>query len=512
MTGPFYTYSRRLRQAATASAALACALGLAAIAAPGAAHADEAGPPTSARGSHVVEKARQQAREQEAARQAEAQAQSGDGVIGPHTVVPDNVFYGPPAPKASKGEIANIAWTEPGGLVPPALQEAVNIVSEKYPSLLAARAALKAAAADVRTAKWQKFPTLSAELSYIDDNSSPEPQFVVEAPIWTGGRLSANIRRSRAREDAVSAQYVETVLQLAITTTQAYFEIARLTQREQLLESSLREHEALVATMERRVAQEISPVADLELARSRAAQIEQDFTTTTAQRRATLRILAELVADPTYDLGPIPRYDPAATLENRDALEEQAVAYSPVLQRLRSETDIARADLDSRKASILPQLNAQYTYNDVFGSRVGVVVRAQNTGLSQFTEVDSARLRIQSALETIRVQEQQLRRDMETALIEYDAARRRSEISLSAAATAARVSASYTRQFIAGRRSWLDVMNALREAVTAEIGRSDAEVTVMATASRLLLLSGRWRPVFTRPDANSYEVGQDSVE
>ncbi len=124
--------------------------------------------------------------------------------------------------------------------------------------------------------------------------------------------------------------------------------------------------------------------------------------------------------------------------------------------------------------------------------------------------MNSARLRIESSLESIRVQEQQLRRDIESALIQFDAAKRRSEISTSAASTAASVSASYTRQFIAGRRSWLDVMNALREAVTAEISRSDAETTVMLTATQLLLRSGRWRPVFTQSDEYRDEMGQDS--
>jgi adhesin transport system outer membrane protein len=55
------------------------------------------------------------------------------------------------------------------------------------------------------------------------------------------------------------------------------------------------------------------------------------------------------------------------------------------------------------------------------------------------------------------------------------------------------------RQFIAGRRSWLDVMNALREAVTAQLSKADAEVVVMSTAARLLLRSGRWHPMFERP-------------
>jgi adhesin transport system outer membrane protein len=55
------------------------------------------------------------------------------------------------------------------------------------------------------------------------------------------------------------------------------------------------------------------------------------------------------------------------------------------------------------------------------------------------------------------------------------------------------------RQFIAGRRSWLDVMNALRETVSAQAGLAQAEVTAMSTSVRLQLRSGRWQPTRTSP-------------
>lgn len=416
----------------------------------------------------------------------------------PEAQAPGAELYGPPAPKASKGNIPDIGWTEAPPQVPPALDEAINIVTRNYPSAKSARAALAAAAADVSAARWLRFPALTGSLAYLDADSTPEPQVAVELPLWTGGRIGANIRRAKASEDASSAGYVETVQTLAQTTTQAYFEVARLAQREQLLAESLQEHRRLVGTMERRVEQEVSPLADLELARSRAAQIEQEYTVTRSQRRTTLRILAELIADPNYDLGSIPPYR-IVELPNRDALEDQGVAYDPELRRLNALVDVARAELDSRKASIFPQLNAQYTYDDVFGSRVGLVLRQQTTGgLAQFSEVESARLRIQGALEDVRVTEQQLRREIANDLIEYDAARARAEISTGASETASRVSESYMRQFIAGRRSWLDVMNALREAVTAQLGKVDAQVTAMNTAVRLILRSGRWHPVFEK--------------
>lgn len=408
-------------------------------------------------------------------------------------------IYGPPEPKVQrKTGLPGIAWPEAPREVPPALEQAVRIVTRSYPSVMSARASLRAAAADVRAAKWMRFPSATASVAYLDSSTSPDPQLVVELPVWTGGRIESQIRRAKAGEDATSARYVSIVEELAMSTADTYFQIASLTQREQLLAESIKEHQRLVDTMQRRVNQEVSPVADLELARSRSAQIEQEYVLTRQQRLTALRVMAELVADPTYDLGPIPFFDSTIDLPDRETMEEQAVAFSPEIRRLRAEADVARAEHESTKASILPQLNAQYSYDDVRGSRVGMALRAQTTGgFSQFSEAEGARLRIDAALEQARAYEQQLRREVASDVIAYDAARSRATISRTASDTAARVSASYMRQFIAGRRSWLDVMNALREAITAQIGKADSEVTAMSTAVRLLLKSGRWRPAFT---------------
>jgi adhesin transport system outer membrane protein len=409
-------------------------------------------------------------------------------------------LYGPPVPKVERGRLSEIEWPDAPKGVPAALENAIGIVTKNYPSAKAARSALRAAAQDLKAAKWQWFPTLTGDLAYLDDSHNPEPQLTVEQPIWSGGRIDAGIRRARAAEDATSADYVATIEQLAFTVAQTYFQIAQLTRRERLLADSMYEHLSLVQTMQHRVDQEVSPLADLELARSRAAQIEQEFTTTRSQRQTALRVLAELVADPSFDLGPVPAYDPSLTIENAAGLEDQAVSFDPQLRGLKAETDVARADYDARKASILPQVNAQYSYDRVFKSRVGVVLRAQTTGgLSQISQVNSARLRIDSSLEASYQAEQRLRRDIASDIIEFESQKERASISTRASETAAQVSESYKRQFIAGRRSWLDVMNALRETVNAQISQSDAQVAAQAARVRLLLRSGRWRPNFDSP-------------
>lgn len=152
-----------------------------------------------------------------------------------------------------------------------------------------------------------------------------------------------------------------------------YFDIVLYSRLELLYRESLEEHENLVASMERRVAQEVSPLADLELVRSRTAQIEQELASISSQRVTALQNLAELVRDPAYRLGPFPQFTPTPVEWNDIVVE--AVEYSPARARLLFESDALRSEVSIARASILPRVSAQYSYNEITGSRVGVGIR-----------------------------------------------------------------------------------------------------------------------------------------
>ena len=51
---------------------------------------------------------------------------------------------------------------------------------------------------------------------------------------------------------------------------------------------------------------------------------------------------------------------------------------------------------------------------------------------------------------------------------------------------------SFSRLFVAGKRSWLDVLNAVRELTQSEVSVSDAEATMIASAYKLRLYSGQF--------------------
>jgi adhesin transport system outer membrane protein len=49
---------------------------------------------------------------------------------------------------------------------------------------------------------------------------------------------------------------------------------------------------------------------------------------------------------------------------------------------------------------------------------------------------------------------------------------------------------SYTRQYTAGRKTWLDVMNTVRESTQSDVAVTDAGTQAAAASLRLKLASG----------------------
>lgn len=376
------------------------------------------------------------------------------------------------------------------------LYAAMDQAVQTHPSIAAAKASASAAGADMRGAKWQRFPSFSVEgLLFNQSRNSLQAQAVVDQPLWTGGRISGVIARAGARQSAAVAAYNEAILAIAQSTAQSFYEVHRWRERGILLAISLEQHQLMVASMERRVAQEVSPLSDLELARARALQIGQQIYQAEAQERSALSRFHELIGDSSVTVGTLPPL-PALWPKLEDAeVTAEALSFSPSLERLRSEARGAGAEARIARASILPQLSGQYSYSESFGHRVGVALKVQSDGgLSRFAAADAANQRMRASELQISAGERQLRDELQALLREYESGTLRLDGSQSAASAAQRVMASYMRQFTSGRRTWLDVMNAVREATSAEIDAVDARITAQSSLLRISLLSGRWAP------------------
>lgn len=400
--------------------------------------------------------------------------------------------YGPPVPS----ELRPIPHLEPPEAVPDALGEIAWEAVHEYPAIRAAETTIRASEADVEAAKWLRFPSVSvgARLG-ADELGRLSPQLQIEQPIWAGGRITNSIGRAEAVQEGTEAQLDETVQNLALQALDAYYAAVGAIRREAILESSLEEHQRLVESMTRRVEQEVSPRSDLELATSRTAQVRQQLSLTIAQRYTSLQRLAELTGEEDVELGPLPEYSPVLHHPTTDDAVAQALACDPTRRRLLAEADIAEADRKIANASILPRVGLQLTQDEDFGTRFGLVVSAQTDGgLASFSRARGARLRQQASVLQISVAERELREEIVLDVVENTTSAGTIESSSAAALAADEVTESFMRQFITGRRTWLDVMNAVRESMSAQLALIDAQSTAMASAGRLLLRTCEWRP------------------
>jgi adhesin transport system outer membrane protein len=138
---------------------------------------------------------------------------------------------------------------------------------------------------------------------------------------------------------------------------------------------------------------------------------------------------------------------------------------------------------------------AQASTNEITGTRAGVAVRVQTgNGLSQFSAVQSVEAQIVSAEFELATNEREIRELMRTDYLTYISGLNRALASERVSRSSELVTESYKRQFITGRRGWLDVMNAVRESMTAKLTEADAEIGTLAAYSRLMLRSCIWRP------------------
>ena len=405
--------------------------------------------------------------------------------------------YGPVADKAAAEPVT--APPPPG--VDPELAAAAARAIDANPAMRAARLNSRAAGVDVRSARWLRGPSVSVNAfafeggSQIVRGDNFTANLIVDQPIWQGGRINGTIDRARAAERQIEAATDETAQDIALRVTGVYFDYIRAARRARMLEAGLTEHRALVGSIERRVAQEVSPRVDLELARSRTAQLLEQQSTTNAQAVASLQQLRVLVGDPSFTPSTDVTYDPAVHHPDQAGAVEAATTCSPTRHRLEAEALIARADQKLAKSQYMPRLSAQFTSNEITGERVGLALSAAtNGGLSQFEAARGAQIRRDAAEARIGAAGLDIQTALAGDFAENGAARDRIGTSRTAAESARAVTDSFQRQFVVGRRGWLDVLNAALEATQADLAAADATVSAVSSAARIQLRTCTWQP------------------
>ena len=377
------------------------------------------------------------------------------------------------------------------------LQEALYLASTQHPSVKLKISEAQTAGFDLSTAKWSRYPTLSSELS--TDSSASQRAILIQQPVWTGGRITAQIKAATANGLVANFAIREAQNAIMLQASASYFEVLRWESKLATAVRNEAEHLRLFELIERRVKAEISPEADRTLT---AARYQQSISERIQFNRLLdeARITLENAVGQTVDKVELPV---ALNWQSKNDLEavELALNYSAERQKMMQQIEVAQAQIEVNKSAWQPTVTVgirRAAGSVPFGidkEKAFVSVQfSPGPGLSAKSTVESALSRVENARSSVAVLDKQLEYRVRSSVSELRALSAQLSPAKALSGATLEVVDSYLRQYQIARKNWLDVLNAQRERSQALYNLADTETNIAALNVRLMLLTGQVTP------------------
>lgn len=407
------------------------------------------------------------------------------------------------APVAAPAEAAR-----PGG-APITLQALVEAAMSGHPLARGAMRELDAAKVDVEAAqrRWWPSASLVMESHSTSVNSPASRGAQLEQTLWDGGQINANIDRARADVSKGEARVTWQRQQLALQVIGAWQSLISARDRIAISEATMTRLRDYEAQMRRRVAADASPAVDIELALSRLRQTEVDLTTA----RSALRLAAQRIEQLSGVAGLDREADTLAAWPDAQRVKDVAANLlagdigaqawdSPAVKMAQGDAAAMRAQLDAKSAQRWPTayLRVNRPLGDAYpgaGTDRGVSVfvglrYTPGAGFSTGVEADALRERVSAASMAVDAAWLEQREAMLGDIDQIAAAQNQLAALESAVTGSQHVLDSYSRQFTAGRKTWIDLLNAVRELAQNQYARADSQAALAAAAYRLQVRLG----------------------
>lgn len=379
----------------------------------------------------------------------------------------------------------------PGWSTPLQLEDALRLAVSQHPAVQQRRSLQDAAKGALDTAERGRWPSFSGQTGQ-DYDGKTTMTLRLEQPLWTGGRLTAQIDLANAGVHSAAAALQESQQDILGRTATAYTELGRLESRSAAARANVAEHQRLRTMIYNRIDQQISPNSDGILVSARLAQANAELGQMLVQATRARTTLGQLLGQPISAIMALPT--PGVRLPLLDSAVDAALVFSPTLQRLDAQAQAAAAEVDVRRSQTLPQilLRHETTQGGLQPSNATYVALEYQTGagLANLRQVQEAAARHQAALAE---QDTARRTVIETVSAHWaDLASFQSQITdLHAQVQAqAQVHESYVRQYVVGRKNWIELLNAQRELAQARYALADAEWGLLRSQLQLQLTTG----------------------
>lgn len=395
---------------------------------------------------------------------------------------------------------ATNAWAGPVDSLAPLISKALA----SYPSILSRQAFKEAAASDLTVAKLKFLPTPSFATQRnnvqfdgaTNSGQLPSTNISVSQPLFLDGGIIAGYYKADARLSAADFSLLEMREDVSKRLITAYAEWLKSWLKILAFEESLKSHESLVGLISRRYDQGVASKADKDLALSRLLQASADLDAQRSYELTALTTISELVGEPVLRSQLVERLAREVDLPKRKDAISKALANSVTVQRVKFEAEAFDQEAKEIRAQALPQLsiqaqrqigNAYFPGAQGFNA-VGLVVSyAPGAGISSIASAAAARSRATAAVSEIETKKRELNDRLNAEYNEFEFAMLKKENLRRSASLSGNIADSYDRQYLVGRKSWLELMNAVRERAQTKSQLADAEGILVGASRRLLV-------------------------
>jgi adhesin transport system outer membrane protein len=394
-------------------------------------------------------------------------------------------------------------------LLPPLrFEQALRSAADTHPTVALKLSEQNATEFGVEGARWQRWPGLSVSSSRGTlGNTLTEVQ--LEQPLWTGGRITAGINAAQARADAARAGVTEAKQAVIERTVNAYAETMRLQARIAAATDTIADYQRLTELIDRRVATGVSPKSDGVNVRAKLQQAQGELLQLTLQLRNARAELEVLVGRRFGEL--MPPLALRKVIPNLDESLQAAIGSAPTLGRLAAEERAAEETIAATKSSLSPSLSVRY--NRTFGGGtlypgdqvfIGVTYQP-GSGLSSMSAISEAESRRAGAIHS----SEAARRDLIDRVRSFwnlaESSQSETAVLNELVLSTQQVYESCLRQFPVGRRTWLEVLLARRDATQAQYAVADAIWAGFAARIKLDLVTGQLAARNYRPEYQEAE-------
>lgn len=378
------------------------------------------------------------------------------------------------------------------------LDQAIQLSLTSHPSIKTKQSEYESAQSDLDSAKWARWPSVSLQTQRSDKIQGYDDRYgatlAVRQPIFTGGKITSEINSADAKVQGTEQSIAETRIDVENKVIDAYAQCLKLVRKIEVSTKNVTEHERLYTSISNRLVGGISSEADVSLAKGRLNQARSELVQMKTAYQNGLSSLSFLVGSPIDSIEDMNEVVPFQSLNEALISMEN---NSPVLKRLKQEIKIANADVENKKSVLYPQIALRY--ENYMGltremnydtSRIMVTADYQpGSGLSSFSSIESANKKVfsaQSAYEAskldlnVRVTSQY--NEAKSYLDQMNDAKEYAEQTDS-------VSASYERQYVIGKKSWIDLLNTKRETAQAKYNYIDMKVGAAIAMKKLQVLT-----------------------